>query len=462
VSLSVFEAAREVPEVPALILDDRVWTWAALAREAHAVAVQLLTRGLPHRDSDALVAVVLRRRPEDAILVHALVACAIPFAPVHPRLTSVEREALLGRLRPRLFVEDARELFGGDAPPVESLPSGPFDPEAPLSVLHTSGTTGRPRGIVLSRRAFLASARASAANLGVRPDDRWLLAMPLSHVGGLSILMRALLDRQPTVLYPEGPFEPASVIDTVDRARVTLLSAVPTTLSRLLDHRPRWRSPAHLRAILLGGAAASPALLARARERGLPVLTTYGLTEACSQVATQRPGTPPGPESGVGVPLPGVEVQIAEGVIRVRGPTLLSGTLPPGEGPALDAEGWLATGDLGRLDEAGRLHVLGRRTELIVTGGENVFPAEVERALEGLEGVRAACVFGRPDAHWGQAVIAAVEGDGLDPEVLGRVLRNRLAAHKLPKRIHVHAALPRTASGKVDRAATARRCADVG
>jgi O-succinylbenzoic acid--CoA ligase len=212
--------------------------------------------------------------------------------------------------------------------------------------------------------------------------------------------------------------------------------------------------------ILTGGAAAPPSLLATCAERGWPVLTSYGMTEACSQIATERPGSSAPAERGCGWPLPGVEVRLSEGAIQVRGPTLLSGYLL---GPAapFDAEGWFTTGDVGRFDATGQLHVLGRIDQMIISGGENVAPAEVEAALAACPGVLEACVFPVPDAHWGQLVAAGLrvqrEADAeLLLDAVRRELERRLAAFKRPRRYALANAFVYGPTGKLDRRATAR------
>jgi O-succinylbenzoic acid--CoA ligase len=304
---------------------------------------------------------------------------------------------------------------------------------------------------VLTHDAFIASAQASAANLGWQADDVWLLAMPLAHVGGLSILTRCLLARRCVALAER--FDAAAFPEAIERLRITLASLVPTMLARVLDAHPGWRPPAHLRAILLGGAAASPRLLARAAERGVPVLTTYGLTETCSQVTTARYAARFAPlGEGSGAPLPGAEIRIVDGRIHVRGPMRMAGYWNE---PPLAAESWFDTGDLGEIDARGNLHVHARRTDLIVTGGENVYPVEVEGVLEGCPGIAAAAVFGIDDETWGQVVAAALVADGAPPgdEVLAAFCARHLAAHKRPRRICFVAALPLNASGKLDRRA---------
>jgi O-succinylbenzoic acid--CoA ligase len=286
----------------------------------------------------------------------------------------------------------------------------------PALVVHTSGTTGVPRPIVLTLGQILHNALGCAVALGHSRVERWLCPLPLSHVGGLMVLLRSAIYGTTAVLGP------------ADRSDVTIASLVPTQLGRLLDRPP----PSSLRVVMLGGAPADPTLLARARSAGWPVAPTYGLTQACSAVTVAEPGD----TETSGLPLPGVSVSIADdGEIVVDGPT---------------TAGRLETGDLGRLDERGRLIVLGRKVDTIVSGGENVMPAEVEAALLAHPAVAEAGVFGRPDAEWGEAVTAHVVLRGAtDPAELRAFAATRLARFKVPKTIEAVDALPRNAGGKL-------------
>jgi O-succinylbenzoic acid--CoA ligase len=288
-------------------------------------------------------------------------------------------------------------------------------------VVHTSGTTGRPRPVGLTLGNVETSAAASAAVLGLSPDTRWLCPLPLSHVGGLMVLLRAAIHGFTAVLAP---------LDRLGEA--TVASLVPTQLARLLDagHRD---GPE----IVLGGAGAPRALLERAAAAGVPVRTTYGLTQTCSMVTLSEPGD----TETSGAPLPGAQIEIGgDGEILVRGPMVAAG-------------GQLATGDLGRLTADGRLVVIGRKDDLIVSGGENVAPAEVEAVLLEHPQVRDAAVYGRPDPEWGQAVTARIvprEGAPPDPDELRAFCRERLAGFKVPKAFEIAGEpLPRTASGKL-------------
>ncbi|MCA9531743.1 MAG: AMP-binding protein, partial [Myxococcales bacterium] len=442
-ALSLQAAARDHPDRPALVTRERVHTYADLAARSAAVARWLADRGVVPGSADARVAVVPTRTVETAALVYAIIELGVPFVAVHPRLTPRERAALIAATRPTLVLDAPIQLperGGADRAPAPA----PIAPEAPLAILSTSGTSGTPKAAVLSRRAFAASALASAANLGVAPDERWLLAIPPAHVGGLSVLTRMLIARRTVVLGDSERFEVAAFTEQLVRDRVTLCSLVPTMLHQVLRERPDWRPPATLRGILLGGAAASAGLLEAARRRDVPVLTTYGLTEACSQVATERPGAERATPGGVGPALAGVGLRVAgDDAIEVSGPTLFSGYLDDDAGDR-DWRAWWPTGDHGWLDADGGLHLLGRRTDLIVTGGENVYPAAVERVLEALAPVRAACVFGVPDPEWGALVVAAIvpaaDGALSDPReaaslraAVGRAVTEALAPHARPR-----------------------------
>jgi o-succinylbenzoate---CoA ligase len=309
----------------------------------------------------------------------------------------------------------------------------------PITVMHTSGTTAAPKPVELTYGNWLASALGSAVALGLDPGERWLCPMPLSHVAGLSIVIRSAIYATTAVLHAR--FETDAVLnELMDPARrITMVSLVPTMLARLLD--AGLREPPTLRWALLGGGPIPPALLERAADAGVPVAPTYGMTETCSQIAT------------FGWPLPGVELRLSgyegradgsEREILVRGAIVAPG--------AADDQGWLHTGDLGVFDECGRLSITGRKADTIITGGENVAPAEVEAVLLSHPGVADAAVFGRVDPEWGEAVVAAVVArDGLvvDAGELRAFCAARLAAFKVPKAVELVDRLPRTESGKL-------------
>ena len=323
---------------------------------------------------------------------------------------------------------------GGPGPPLGREDPGvslrdTIDPGAVHTVIGTSGTTGEAKRIELTYANHLASAAAAADAVGVDPGDRWLCPLPLHHVAGLNVLIRGVINRT-TVILHEG-FDAERVRATLEAGEVTLASLVPTMLARLRDAGLA-RAPG-LRAIALGGGPIPAELLDWAAATGLPVVPVYGMTETCSQVVAGSPGRP----------LRGVEVRIAAGdEILIRGPMVSAGSLA--------ADGWLHTGDRGRLDERGLLHVEGRLKELIVTGGENVAPLEVERVLLAHPAVADAGVAGLPDPDWGEAVTGFVvlSAPTSAQELIGWC-RERLAPHKVPKAVHEIDELPRNASGKL-------------
>jgi O-succinylbenzoic acid--CoA ligase len=319
---------------------------------------------------------------EFAVRLHACLLAGARAVPIDPRLGAEERARL------------------GDAP-------GDL-------VVHTSGTTGTPRPVGLTKDDIEANARGTAAALGLGDDERWLCPLPLSHVGGLMVLLRSAVYATTAVLGP------------ADTQNVTLASLVPTQLARLVESRAQPPS----RAVLLGGAAADPVLLTRAKEAGWPVAPSYGMTQTCSAATIGEIGD----TETSGRPIPDVAVTIAadgEIVVELGGRTV-------------------HTGDLGRLDERGRLIVVGRKTDTIVTGGENVAPAEVEAVLRAHPAVADAGVFSRPDPEWGEAVIARVVLRAeASPDELRAFAAERLARFKVPKAVELADALPRTESGKL-------------
>jgi len=426
-ALSISAAAREAGSATALHTEERSYSYAQLAQ----LTAQRVAELAPALQPGAVHPVVGINTLDTLLTLYALLELRVPALLLHPRLTAAEQAA------ERAATERAAASLPADA----------------AAVLYTSGTTGRARGAVLTRTALLASAQASADNLGWQADDCWLLAMPVARVGGLSIVTRCLAARRAVALAPA--FDARLLPQWLERWRVTQLSLVPTMLAMVLDTHPAWTPPAFLRVALIGGAAASPGLLARAAARRLPIVITYGCTETCSQVVATPYAQRFDPAAcAAGRPLAAVQLRIDAGHILVKGPMRMAGYL--GEAPLAEAE-WFDTGDLGELDAQGCLHLHARRADLIVTGGENVYPAEVEQVLEACPGVRAAAVFGVADDTWGQIVAAALVAGPQPPDdaALLAHLAQRLAPHKRPRRICFVPALPHTPAGKPDRLALA-------
>jgi O-succinylbenzoic acid--CoA ligase len=460
--------AERHPEALALTFGGRRWTYRELDAEVGRWVAALQARGLKEGERVALLAT------NHAAVVHlffALGRLGGVLAPLNARLTRAELRPLHEDVAPRLtlalgaFTErlpgaEPLESFA-DAARSPSPDNLPLEMTTPRVILFTSGTTGRPKGAVLTEGNFRASARGSEGNLGAHPAPRWLGTLPLFHVGGLAMLTRTAYDGGCLVLRER--FEEQDTHRAIDEEGVTHASFVATTLERVLETRKDRPVPSTFRLALIGGGPVPAPLLARARAAGILALQTYGLTEACSQVTTEHPDAADGRTAGR--PLPGLEVRIVgpegealgpgrEGDIEVRGPTVMAGYLnrPEATREAL-RDGWLRTKDLGRLDERGRLTVLSRRTDLIVRGGENIYPAELEAVLAAHPAIQEAAVVGVPDARWGElpvAFVATRPGASL-PEDLGAWCRESLAGFKVPARFLAIEALPRNAMGKVER-----------
>ena len=415
----------------------RALTYAELDAASAAAARRLAALGVGPGDR---VALALPACVDFAVLLHAVPQLRAVLVPLSPRLGAAERDRLAEAAGARLVLD--APLEGEEA---DVAPPGDPDPGAPDTLLFTSGTTGEPKPVLLTAENHRASALASAANLGVEPDDRWLCCLPVHHVGGLAILIRSAIYGTTAVLHPS--FEAAAVAESLTSGEATLVSLVSTMVRRLAA-AGLIVAPA-LRAALLGGGPVPREVLEWGAAYRLPLVQTYGMTETASQVATARVEEALERPGAGGRPLPGAEIRVAaDGEVLVRGPMVSAGAL------ALD--GWLHTGDRGRLDGGGLLWIDGRMDDLIVTGGENVAALEVEEALLGHPAVLEAAVVGREHPEWGRAVTAFVVLDRPVPEAeLIQHCRDRLAGFKVPKAVISVPELPRTESGKVRRAALA-------
>ena len=478
--------AESTPDAPAILEPGRSWSFAALDAHADALVAGLIAAGV--RPGDRVVLLAAPSATAVALLAAAgwVGACV---APLGTSLTAPELTAAGVVIGPRLVVHDGAHatvagslgvpsvgleaLAGGaaaaaagaaDAAPVADVaaPATRLDPNAPAVAILTSGTTGRPKAALLSHASMAASAGAWSAALPQAAG--WLLCLGLAHVAGLGVAWRAIGAGVPLHLVPA--FDAEAVLDALRRVIATHISLVPTQLAHLLDAADRdIGDPAHpgLRAVLLGGAPIQPALVTRALAAGWPVVPTYGLTEAGSGVTALATADAAARPASAGRPLPGVQVRIADpasdgtGEIQVRSPAAFSGYLgrPEATAAAFEADAWLRTGDAGRLDADGFLHVLDRRDDLLVSGGENVFPAEVEAAIAEHPGIAEAGVAGRSDTTWGAVPIASVVLRAGAPVPTTDELRAfclaRLAPYKVPVAFVVVAALPRTESGKLRR-----------
>ena len=310
--------------------------------------------------------------------------------------------------------------------------------EGTAVVIGTSGSTGGPKGVELSAAALLHSARASLARVGARPGERWLCCLPATHIAGLQVLVRSLVSGTEPVLAERADAQ------TVAACGCAHVSLVPAQLARLIAEERAPGPLAGFRSVLLGGAAAPAGLLEAARAAGIPVVTTYGMTETCGGCVYD------------GLPLDGVRVAVrddddAPGRIWIAGPVLFSGYRTGGQELR---DGWFRTGDLGAVDEAGRLTVRGRADDIINTGGHKVVPGEVAAVLQSLPGVRDVAVVGQPDPKWGETVVAVVVPE--DPrdaptlELMRLHVQQRLPRYAAPNRVVEVDVIPMLPSGKHD------------
>jgi len=476
------QRATTTPTRVALIADGASWTFAELDAAVTPVARRLAAAGVRAGDR---VAMLLRNGAGAAMLPHATLRLGATVVPLNVRLGDAELAWQLKDCGARLVVADTRTLDAAERASRErgitllnldaraALDSGDValelahDPAHVLALIYTSGTTGEPKGAMLTVSNFWWSAIGSALNLGTQVDDRWLAALPLFHVGGLSIVMRAAIYGITAVVH-DG-FDAEAVNRAIEHDRVTMVSVVAVTLQRMLDAWGERAYPAWLRCVLLGGGPAPRPLLERCARFGIPVVQTYGLTETTSQLATLAPddalrklgsaGRAIYPNALRVVDADDADVAPGEaGEIVVRGPVVMAGYAERPDATARAMRGgWLHTGDVGTLDADGYLYVLDRRDDLIITGGENVYPAEVEAALLAHASVAEAGVIGVPDDTWGQRVVAIVrvhDGESIDGDALVAHCRLRLARYKAPSEILIVAEpLPRTASGKLRRGA---------
>jgi o-succinylbenzoate---CoA ligase len=333
-----------------------------------------------------------------------------------------------------------------------------IDLENIQGIFYTSGTTGKPKAVPLTYNNHFHSAIASALNLGIEPNDNWLLCMPLFHVGGLAIAWRSVINGTKITLLSK--FDQQEVLDVIASEQVTLISLVPTMLSRLLNH-PQWQNLQKLRAILLGGAPASPELIAQCLQLNLPIMPTYGMTETASQITTLLPHQVPIKQGSSGLPLFGNRLRIVDdhlqeldagtiGQILVQGASVMHGYLHQFEKAPIQ-DGWLHTGDLGYCDREGYLYVVSRRSDLIISGGENIYPTEIEAILLTHPHIHEACIVGISDHEWGQIVAAVIvtKTQLSLQEIRGFCEQKSLARFKLPKLIYIWESLPKTASGKL-------------
>ncbi|USS93249.1 o-succinylbenzoate--CoA ligase [Fructilactobacillus ixorae] len=342
--------------------------------------------------------------------------------------------------------------------PQADWPAQPTDLDALASVMYTSGTTGQPKGVCQSYRNHWTSAMGAELNLSVTPTDQWICAVPLYHISGLSIVMRSLLYGMPVRLYEH--FNPQAITQDLVHGRGTIISVVPYMLKKLLAEKQESYSSA-FSYMLLGGGAIDQATLDQCEQKHIPVIQSYGMTETASQVVALNPADAQRKIGSVGKPLFPVSLKIANdaqpyqvGEILLKGDNLTPGYLnqPQRMAEKTTESGWFRTGDLGYIDDEGFLYVKSRLAELIISGGENIYPHEVEQVLNQLPGVQASAVVGKTNPIWGAIPVAfLVTTRNWQLTAVQDFLTGKLAKYKFPKELHLVDHLPHTANGKLKR-----------
>ncbi|MBS3976226.1 MAG: o-succinylbenzoate--CoA ligase [Syntrophomonadaceae bacterium] len=465
------------PERIALRAGDHAWTFAELNQRSQRTAQRLAQFGIKKDDH---VALLVQNSLQSVEIFHALEYLGAVMVLLNTRLTPYELawqlqdasavcliydhdyQELTTKIKlhdPGLQIVSTTELLKlhGISVPL----SHEFTLDHVHSIIYTSGTTGHPKGVMLTYGNYWWSAVASAINLGLNVNDCWLLCLPVFHVGGLSIVIRGVIYGITVEIHPQ--FDPVKINESIRQGRVTMISVVSVMLTKMLQELGHASYPTSLRCVLLGGGPVPRTLLEQGEQRNIPLFQTYGMTETASQIATLGPDylrLKPGSAGKALFPFRlkiikgGIEQMPGEeGEIVVKGPNVTKGYYrKQAETENVIRDGWLYTGDWGYLDEDGFLYLLDRREDLIISGGENIYPAEVESVILKHPAVEEAGVAGREDQKWGQVPVAFVKlktGEQVKKEDLFLFCRQRLAGYKVPIAFYFVNELPRNATNKL-------------
>jgi len=450
---------------PALLLSDgAAVSYAELQAGAEQIAGHLVASGVAPGDRVGLQA----EKSVEAVMIYlGVLKAGAVFLPLNSAYTHAEVDYFIGDAQPRVFITDA-QAFRAEADAADPLWVTAERADHHLaSLIYTSGTTGRSKGAMLSHGNLAENARALHQAWGFTPDDVLLHALPIFHVHGLFVAMHcAFLSGAPMVWLPK--FDDAQVMAGL--AKSTVMMGVPTFYTRLLANPAFTRErAAHMRLFICGSAPLLESTFIEFEDRtGQRILERYGMSEAV--IITSNPLNGERIPGSVGYPLPGVELRIGggeeTGVIEIRGPSVFSGywEMPDKTAEEFTADGFFKTGDVGRQDRDGRVWISGRAKDLIISGGYNVYPKEIELILDELPGVTESAVVGVPHPDFGEGVVGVVIGPGLsmaDEAAMIAECRLRLAAYKAPKRIVFVDDLPRNAMGKVQKNLLRERLADL-
>ncbi|MGP4072971.1 o-succinylbenzoate--CoA ligase [Piscibacillus sp. B03] len=464
------------PHMEAIVLNDGSrYTFKQLQHDAKVYAAHLKQQGYGKGDHIALLS---SNCYEFAVVVHAFHYIGAVAFLLNTRLTESELLFQLndGEVKSLIYHTQYKEvatnlseqcnlpIFAMDVPDQPEISN--YEPELDLNdvshILYTSGTTGNPKGVQLTYGNHYWSATSSALNLGLHQNDRWLLSLPMFHVGGLSILYRSVIYGMPVHLHEK--FDVEEIHRDIMERGVTIVSVVTLMLEQLMDRLGKNKYPETFRCMLLGGGPAPKTLVETCQTKGVPVFQTYGMTETASQFCTLDEDHMLAKIGSSGKPLFPGQLKIVEneeeraandvGEIVVKGPNVTKGYWKREQTNREDFyDGWFKTGDLGYFDEDGFLYVVDRRKDLIISGGENIYPAEIESTLKGFDRIQDAGVVGKKDDRWGEVpVVFIIKRDkNLSKEEVINYAKTHLAKYKIPKEVYFIDELPRNASRKLQR-----------
>lgn len=450
----------------ALAYANEQWTFDEINKIALDYAGKLASCGV---NADTRVAILAKSNPESVFVMYACLHVGCEMVMLNERLSTAELKYQLedSEASYLLVDENLQERIDFDnkilfeeirrAEAAEFIPLAEWPEERTISIMYTSGTTGYPKGVRQTAQNHFSSAVSSALNIGISPGDVWLCVMPLFHISGFSILMRSLIYGMGVNLHAK--FDAEACAKELCAGTVTHMSVVAVTLERVLSEldEKNLRVSPDFKSILAGGGPVPVSYIERAERFGISVLQTYGMTETSSQTTTLQPADAKRKIGSSGKPLFLYQIKIGEGAspgengeINIRGPQVTPGYIGKYADRSVQHEGWFPTGDIGYVDDEGFLFVVDRRSDLIVSGGENIYPAEIEKVLLGHTAVREAGVCGMPDEIWGEVPAAfVVPNEEVSDAELKDFLKGQLAGYKIPKQIRFVDELPRNASNKV-------------
>ncbi|AXH99657.1 o-succinylbenzoate--CoA ligase [Sporosarcina sp. PTS2304] len=462
------QRAKLTPDAPALVSNGERWTFGELFEKSLEISQQLHHAGV---QPGSRLALLSQSTEQTVFIIHACWLLRVEIVCLNNRLTPVElRWQVEDSEAEILLVDDTKysTIDGVNCLTFSTLRrqtrkeyalEQQWEEEQTLSIMYTSGTTGAPKGVRQTAGNHTASALASALNLGLTEKDSWLCMMPLFHISGLSIIIRSVIYGMEMRLYEKFDAKEAAV--QISAGNVTAMSVVALTLDQIVRVMESEHMKAHpsFRSMLVGGGSVPLDYLERAVARNLPILQTYGMTETCSQTTTLGKADARRKQGSAGKPLffnqisiKGTDDQHVIGEVLIKGPHVTPGYVGSQKKRSpLTTDGWLATGDMGYIDDEGFLFIVDRRADLIISGGENIYPAEIENVLLAHPLIREAGVCGKEDVQWGQVPVAFVISETVTEKEILDFCEQRLARYKLPKKIYFVDELPRNASNKLMR-----------